>query len=260
MAKFLGQHFLKNTAAVRKIIVALDIHADETIVEIGPGHGELTIPLMEATKKAKAKIITIEKDKKLADDLSAKIKQLGYGDEIEVVSGDALVFLKNAPKRFKLVGNLPYYITGHLLRIMSELQPSPERAVLMLQREVADRICASPPKMNRLAASVQFWAETKIITRLSKTDFSPPPEVESAVIEISARNPVPKDGDRYYSAVRALFAQPRKTILNNLSAAVDGKKADLVGLLGSIGIKPEMRPQNLTIDDIRAIAENVWIS
>ena len=269
MPNFLGQHFLKNGAVIKKIIAALDIQPDETIIEIGPGHGELTLPLAAASEKIGAKIISIEKDKKLAEALQSKIKSEAIGN-VAVAQGDALSFFKNGGRgsdvdatsgNFKLVGNIPYYITGHLLRIMSERETKPLCAILMIQQEVAERICAAPPRMNRLAASVQFWAEPEIIMQVPKTDFSPPPEVASAVIKLVARREeageqTKKQTAAYYAAVRALFAQPRKTILNNL-ADNDKKnlpKQDIADALAPYNINPTDRPQNLTVERIAKIA------
>lgn len=257
MSQRLGQHFLKNASAITKIIAAIDPQAGETIVEIGPGRGALTIPLAEACRRVGAKLIAIEKDPKLIDGLRATTAEI---KNLEIVGGDALDILKvglihggTLGQPFKLVGNIPYYVTGHLLRTVSELQEKPERCVFMLQKEVAERATAQPPKMNRLAASVQFWAEPKIIARLGKDDFSPPPKVDSAVILLEAKRPQPKRPEQYYAAVRALFAQPRKTILNNLrSKSVEA--ADLAKL----GINSGLRAQNLTVEDIGVIAKKFF--
>ena len=130
----------------------------------------------------------------------------------------------------------------------------------MIQTEVAERIIAEPPKMNRLAASVQFWADVNIIARVPRADFSPPPEVDSAVIKLDAK-PSSRENvklaSRYYAAVRAIFAQPRKTILNNVSAAGEEKKKVSAALM-SMGIIPESRPQNLTIENISTIAKKFF--
>jgi 16S rRNA (adenine1518-N6/adenine1519-N6)-dimethyltransferase len=250
--KFLGQHFLKNNAVILKIIAALDIKSGETIVEIGPGHGELTLPLAEACKKIGANIIAIEKDRKLAEAL--RLVTSGSASEVKVIDGDVLETLSRyATQGFKLVGNIPYYITGHLLRTVGELETKPERCVLMIQKEVAERISFTPPKMNRLAASVQFWAEPELITRVDKNDFSPPPEVDSVVIMLTTKHPQPKGAERYYAAVRTIFAQPRKTILNNL--AVNYPKEKILEFLKSASLDPESRPQNLTVGQIQKIAD-----
>src|SRR4030043_2274654 len=159
--KSLGQNFLMNKFKLRKIADALEFKKGDTIIEIGPGHGELTKEIRNKNKEVK--IITIEKDEKLAKDLKNKIYNLKLDKNIEVIEGDALKILptlntkyKIQNKKYKLVGNIPYYITGYLLRILGGLKLKPSIIVLTIQKEVAQRICVRPPHMNLLAASVQF--------------------------------------------------------------------------------------------------------
>lgn len=258
----LGQHFLKNATVLEAIVAAIAPDDGDRIVEIGPGHGELTAPLLRAARgKTHCEIFCIEKDRSLVAGLRS------FAPHATIVEGDALKLLPeiagNIPQ-CKIAGNIPYYITGKLLRVVSELERRPERTVLLVQKEVAERIRAAPPAMNRLAASVQFWANAAIVARVPRNDFTPPPDVDSAVIvldrkpgnEMSAIDPA-----LYYKAVRAIFAQPRKTILNNVAAA--GLKAppkeDVANLLHTIGIDPNGRPQNITIDAIIALANTkLW--
>jgi 16S rRNA (adenine1518-N6/adenine1519-N6)-dimethyltransferase len=257
----LGQHFLKNRSVIKKIVDALELYADDFVVEIGPGHGELTAAIAGRTR---VKIVAIEKDARLAGLLREMFlkKSAANGSEVEILEGDALEVLpKLAPG--KIAGNIPYYITGKLLRTMSELERKPERSVLMVQREVAERLCAAPPHMNRLAASVQFWADAKIVANVPKEDFSPAPDVDSAVVLLetkrghAAGETSGLQSERYYRAVRAIFSQPRKTILNNVVAGSAEKhgKGDVGATIKKFGLDPGARPQNLTIRDIENIAE-----
>lgn len=265
----LGQHFLKNPSAIKKIIDALEVGDGNIIFEVGPGNGVLTVPLAEKCAEKNAQVVAIEKDEKLADGLrsSADVARTG---SVEIVSGDVLEILpalvlksKNIKKfEYKLVGNIPYYITGHLLRIACELEPRPERCIFMVQKEVAERIVAAPPRMNRLAASVQVWGDPKIISRISKSSFIPPPSVDSAVIVIKTKTEnVSVPVERYHAAMHALFAQPRKTILNNVCDGLrlmDGEqgndKKNISEKLLEIGLDPSSRPQNLSIEDIASVA------
>lgn len=260
----LGQHFLKNKAALKLIAKALVSQSgknegtNETIIEIGPGHGELTNELKAANENMR--IIVIEKDTALAARLTLS------DTATKVIEGDALELLPGVVKNlsgepYRLAGNIPYYITGHLLRAVSELSQKPERCVFTIQKEVAERIVAEPPRMNRLAASVQYWAEAKILKTLPAADFSPAPKVDSAIIELTTRQTTGSgDGsqshaaqEKYYAAVRTIFAQPRKTILNNLS--VGANKQKITEALQKIGIEPTARPQDLSIEDIKTIAK-----
>src|SRR3989344_3881672 len=216
MSKILGQHFLTNQSAIKKIITALDLKADDTIIEIGPGRGALTFPLAEACQKLNCKIIAIEKDPQLA----YSVQRLVDSENLEIVIGDALKELLKITKRltltanrFKVVGNIPYYITGKLLRILSELENNPELIILMIQKEVAERIIAEPPKMNLLAAAVQFWAEPEILFTLKPAEFNPPPKVSSAVIRLTTKQQITTDNKRqitenYYKFIHILFKQP----------------------------------------------------
>ncbi len=253
----LGQHFLNNDLVIKKIIDAIDLKRGSATIEIGPGRGALTIPLAEACEVAGCHLVVIEKDAALAKALAEKIKA------VEVISGDALKFLPTVAaatiktdEDYNVVGNIPYYITGKLLRIISEIKIKPRQCVLMVQREVAERICATAPAMNRLSASVQFWADAKIIVAVPKKDFIPPPNVDSAVILLSKKPGQPAiDADRYYCAVRAAFSQPRKTILNNISASKnDVPRQEIEILLKKFGVKPDGRPQDLSIGELAAIA------
>ncbi len=261
--KFLGQHFLKNEGVVKKIIAAIAPQKGETIIEIGPGHGELTHLLATACKKTGAKLIAIEKDHGLALMLKGEFQDDLSERRMEIIEGDILdAFAEGtiAPKSpFKIAGNIPYYLTGHLLRTIGELGERPLRTVLMVQKEVAERLMAEPPDMNRFAASVQFWAKADIVTAVPKEDFDPKPKVDSAVL-ILDRNDDAEHGakaDAYYAVVRTLFAQPRKTVENNLRARFG--KDGAIRILAAAHIDPKLRPQNLSIQNIKQIGDNLML-
>jgi len=268
MARSLGQHFLTNRFYLNKIVDSLNVKGSDFVVEIGPGHGELTEVLafrLQVLGK-NWKLITIDKDIKLVKFLKEKFSP---DKNIEIVYGDALKILPSitktqnlTPKTYKLIGNLPYYITGYLLRILGELEPKPKTIVFTIQKEVAQRIIAQPPKMNLLAASVQFWAEPKIIDYIPKKYFKPQPKVDSAIIKLSPQiyaDETQTNAEKYYKLIKILFKQPRKTILNNLinikradfpKIDVNIWRLDLQKLLKKTGINPNDRPQNLTIEQI----------
>ncbi len=251
----LGQHFLKNKEKLRKIAVSLDIKNGDTIVEIGPGNGELTKELI----KYPAKVVAIEKDKKLAEILRDAMDT--HGDSIEIIQGDALKVLpeitnklmKLKTESYKIAGNIPYYITGKLLRILSELETKPKIAVFTVQKEVAERIVAKPPKMNLLAAAVQFWANPEIVDYIPKKDFQPQPEVDSAITKLVTKPIISHKSSAvsYYNLIKVLFKQPRKTILNNLSALKP--KAEILTILEELKINFGDRPQNLNLEKIEEL-------
>jgi len=272
----LGQHFLINKKKIKKIIEALELKKGDTVIEIGPGHGEITLPLARNFQFpiSNFQIIAIEKDEKLFEHLK---KKLNFNKNVAIIHGNALKILSQITQNsllrssspegqlktqnYKLVGNIPYYITGRLLRILGELENKPSLIVLTVQKEVAERLIAQPPKMNLLAASVQFWAKPEIIGYISKKDFRPVPKVDSAIITLTpiAADNKQIDPDKYYHLIKILFKQPRKTILNNILEAEKrgfmriieaDKRGFLTKKLHKIGINPQDRPQNLTIKQI----------
>ena len=254
--KKLGQHFLKNQSAIDVAIDALKMTDKDRVVEIGPGHGELTVPLLAAAANYKdVSILSIEKDHSLIGPLT-QLQEKESSGHFEIKEGDALNILPDLVAT-KIVGNIPYYITGKLLRTIGELEHRPKRTVIMIQKEVAERICATAPEMNRLAASVQFWADASIITHVPRKDFTPPPEVDSAVILLATKQPASEDKLLYYKTVRGIFAQPRKNLVNNIFE-MRGKelsKEKIFEFLQKIAIDPEARPQNLNIKEIVAISQ-----
>ncbi len=255
----LGQHFLTDRVKLRSIAAALAPTKGEVVIEIGPGHGELTRELVGFG----ARVIAIEKDVLLAEKLSNPRK--GVENNVEVVVGDALRVLPQLVSRYGLgkaqlyllAGNIPYSITGRLLRTLAELSEKPVRTVLTIQREVAERAVSEPPRMNLLAATIQVWAACHIVGYIPSSAFMPPPKVGSAIILLETRLKEPPAN--YYVLTRALFRQPRKTILNNLVAG-----SEMLGFpnrptaekwLQKLKIDPSARAQELSVDTLTRLAE-----
>jgi len=288
--KRLGQYFLINKGELRKIVEALDLKAGDTVIEIGPGHGELTEELR--IQNLEFRVIAVEKDKKLAKSLKEKFAN---DENIKIIEADILKILSQIPKSYilnpksyKVVGNIPYYITGYLLRILGELENKPSLIVLTIQKEVAERICGASQtyadktrtnaekkgKMNLLAASVQFWAEPEIVDYVLKTDFQPQPKVDSAIIKLKSITVAMRPhescykigAEEYYKLIKILFKQPRKTILNNLlfsikeQAASSKTKEKIIKILEELKVNPSDRPQNLSIDQIKILAKKLKIN
>ncbi len=262
--KSLGQHFLINQKALLTVAESCAAMPEETVIEIGAGHGELTDLLIASPAK---KIIVIEKDHELAELLKEK-----YGDiseRLAITEGDALKDLTPIIETIKtpyvLAGNIPYYITGYLLRIVGDMDKKPVRAVFTIQKEVAERICAplrlsgsaGQAHMNRLSACIQIWGVPKMIMKLKPNDFNPPPSIDSAIIAIETKKEslTGKLLEDYYETVGLLFQQPRKTILNNLSSGFDIPKKKALAILTEANLLGTERPENLTIETIQKIAE-----
>jgi 16S rRNA (adenine1518-N6/adenine1519-N6)-dimethyltransferase len=252
MGRKLGQHFLKDRRALAKITAAIKIGLHDTIIEIGPGHGELTQYILAANPY---KLIAIERDPRLASELRKKFQD--KNKKLKIIEGDALKVLPTLYTKYKLqntnykiAGDIPYYITGYLLRTLGELEPKPELIVLTIQKEVAERVCAAPPKMNLLAASVQFWAKPKIEFIIKSGAFSPPPKVDSAVLKLEPRAMEDVNPKQYYRLIKILFKQPRKTILNNLISFYPKSRSRSEQAIKRLKINPSNRPQNLSISNL----------
>ena len=256
----LGQHYMVSRAAIRTIVAALDITRGDTVIEIGPGKGAITIPIAKRCNEVGCRVIAIEKDKRLVSNLQLVISNLNLKSEI--LEGDVLkilsaLVLKLEIKNWKLVGNIPYYITGKLLRILSALPVKPALAVLTIQREVAERLIAEPPEMNLLAAATQVWTKPKILRTLKPNDFSPQPKVTSAIVMLTT-NHVPlatrEAMGQYYRLIKALFKQPRKTIWNNLRAGLPHDAEMLGKILRVHGFPMHARPGELSLEVLIKLA------
>jgi 16S rRNA (adenine1518-N6/adenine1519-N6)-dimethyltransferase len=258
MPEYLGQHFLINDTAIERIIAAAEITSDDIVIEIGPGSGALTLPLLE-TQGSQMGYVGIEKDATLARALELEIKNKGLVTETKIIIGDALIELSKITaaiegKKIRIIGNIPYYITGALLRVIGELEHKPTQTVLMIQKEVAQRVCAKPGEMNLLAAATQVWASTELLFTLPPKDFDPPPKVHSAVVRLKThgRQLDMHTLTKYYEMLHVAFKQPRKTLLNNLSEKLDRQQARL--LIEKLGLPEGVRPQDLDIEQLRRLA------
>jgi len=251
-SKRLGQNFLVDKGVVRKIIEAADLQPDDIVLEIGPGLGVLT---RELAKKAK-KVIAVEKDKNMVEILAETLKNF---KNVEIIHGD---IRKKTPGVFsstpgvgtgyKVVANLPFYLTAPAIRkFLESVEVRPQQMVLVVQKEVAQRICAKPPDMNLLAVSVQFYAEPKIISYISKKSFWPQPKVDSAIIKITPFKIRRSSELRqlFFKIVRAGFSQPRKQLANNFSKMLKLDKEKVKEWLLKNDIQPSQRAETLTIND-----------
>ncbi|MFA6190460.1 MAG: 16S rRNA (adenine(1518)-N(6)/adenine(1519)-N(6))-dimethyltransferase RsmA [Candidatus Staskawiczbacteria bacterium] len=254
-SKGLGQNFLIDKNVLRKIIEASNIKPTDIILEVGPGIGILT---QELAKHAK-KVIAIEKDFTMCEVLKETLSDL---KNIQIENCDILKFIENWKlkiENYKVVANIPYYLTSPLIRKFLENPPGgeqPQEIILMIQKEVAQRICASPPKMSLLAVSVQFYAEPKIISYVTKNCFWPAPKIDSAIINIKPKNNFNKeiDVDAFFKVVKAGFSQPRKQLVNNLTTLkyLDGvklTKEEISNWLSKNNLKSNQRAESLTIND-----------
>jgi 16S rRNA (adenine1518-N6/adenine1519-N6)-dimethyltransferase len=242
-----GQHFLHDRGVIGKIVAAIDPQPDDAVVEIGPGTGALTRPLLERVARVEA----IEIDRDLAERLAAEHPRL------VIHRGDVLGFdLTRLPERLRVVGNLPYNVSTPLLFRLVEVAGRLCDAHLMLQKEVVERMVARPstPEYGRLSVMLQYRFEMRKLFDVKPGAFRPPPRVESAVVRLVPRPAAAlhaKDPARLGRVVTAAFTKRRKTLRNALEGEID--EAGLRGL----GIDPGLRPENLGVAEYVAIANAV---
>lgn len=282
-SKGLGQNFLVDEQVLDKIVVAADLKPEDTVIEVGPGIGTLTIALAQRVKK----VIAIEKDRLMIDILAETLH--GYSN-IELIKDDALLveLKKSGIKNYKVVANIPYYLTSPLIRRFLENPPTqqpPSTMVLMVQKEVAQRICAQPPHMSLLAVSVQLYATPIIVSFVTNKSFWPAPKIDSAIIKISNINRptfskafqkwrrLKEDGreltaqehqgehqtdlqiERFFFIVKAGFSQPRKQLANNFATAFKKPRPIIEHWLLKNNIQPQQRAQTLSIKDWKNLAQ-----
>ncbi len=267
-SKRLGQNFLIDKSVIKKIIKAANLQPKDVVLEIGPGIGSLTQGLAQKSKK----VIAVEKDPKMCEILKETLKDF---KNVRIIQGDILkenqeLFLPTGdlPKggimnqEYKIVASLPYYIVSPTIRIFLESPNRPKEMILIVQKEVAQRICSKPPKMNLLAISVQFYSITKILHYISKNSFWPSPKVDGAIIQIAPRiNTDNKqiNTDLFFKIVKAGFSQPRKQLANNMANGLKLNKKQTNNWLLKNNIQPSQRAETLTIKDWINLTESIKI-
>ncbi|MCK4473907.1 ribosomal RNA small subunit methyltransferase A [Candidatus Parcubacteria bacterium] len=285
-SKKLGQNFLIDKTAIKKIIAAANLQPKDVVLEIGPGTGTLT---QEIAKKVK-QVIAVEKDAKMREILKETMKEY---KNVKIIQADILKVINNKlsiinqgenisrPKlsviNYKVIGNLPFYLTAPVIRKFLELfgvrpRTIPQQMVFVVQKEVGQRIC--PPrrarsageagaklgKMNLLAVSVQFYANVKIIAYISKKCFWPQPKVDSAIIKITPLINADKNlinADLFFRIVKAGFSQPRKQLLNTLSSGLKVEREKTKNWLLKNNIPVTQRPETLSIKDWMLLVKNM---
>lgn len=250
-SKRLGQNFLVDKKALKRIIEAACLESGDTILEIGSGTGILTRALAEKVEK----VIAVEKDPKMVAILKETLKDF---KNIEIIQKD-IRHIKPAIKNYKVVGNLPFYLTAPVIRQFLESSSPPKEMVLTVQKEMGQRICAKPPRMNLLATAVQVYAESKIISYISKRSFWPRPKVDAAIIKITPGPPLTENRDLFFKVVKAGFSQPRKQLINNLSKGLKMSREKTIAWLQKNKISPTQRAETLKVEDWLKLIKNCKI-
>jgi 16S rRNA (adenine1518-N6/adenine1519-N6)-dimethyltransferase len=256
----LGQNFLVDSGHLDRIVAAAELQPTDTVLEIGPGVGTLTRRLAAQA----GRVVAVELDNRLIELLRA---DFAHQPHVHIVHGDILqldppaLLTADLPAgksglHYKTVANLPYYITSAALRHLLEASPPPVVAVVMVQKEVAERICAGVGHLSLLAVSVQFYATPRIVQRVPAGAFYPAPNVDSAVVRLDVRSQpavtvVPPA--TFFAVVRAGFGQKRKQLANSLSAGLALPKAAVQSALESTHIDPRRRAETLTLEEWGAL-------
>lgn len=243
--KSLGQHWLKDPEILADIAEAAELTGDDVVLEIGPGLGTLTSRLL-----ARANSVTaVEFDA----DLARKLPGQFPGKKLTVVNQDILQFdLNQLPKKYKVVANVPYYITSKIVEKLMTAENKPSIAVLLVQKEVAERIAVGAGNMSVLSVSVQIFAEAELDIEVPRQFFTPPPKVDSQVVVLRTRdNPLITSEDQrdFFRIVKAGFSAKRKKLRSSLSGGLGIDKSVAEELLKNAGISPDARAEDLAIED-----------
>ncbi len=255
--KRLGQHFLIDGEVLKLITSAAELTPTDIILEIGPGLGILTKELARQT----GWVITVELDNKLANILK---QTLASFDNVTIINKDILridpATLLREPKTkfapatspYKVVANLPYYITSPVLRHFLEASVKPEMMIVMVQKEVAEAIVAEPGQRSVLSISVQLYGKPRIVSYVPAQSFYPAPEVDSAILRIDLYSQpavAVADEKGFFELVRAGFTASRKQIVNSLVQGLGLSKTEVLALLGRADIVPQRRAETLTLEE-----------
>jgi 16S rRNA (adenine1518-N6/adenine1519-N6)-dimethyltransferase len=243
--KSLGQHWLRDRDVLAHIADSADLNSNDTVLEIGPGLGTLTSELLRRSKE----VIAVEFDEELARKLPGQFP----GKNLRVVQSDILAFdLTDLAAGYKVVANVPYYITSKIVQLLMTAQNKPSVAVLLVQKEVAQRLAAKPGNMSILAVSAQVFAEVSLGDIVPAALFTPPPKVDSQVVILKTRTTpffediIEKD---FFRIVKAGFSAKRKKIHSSIGAALHMEKSEVLLRLEKAGVSPDVRAETLSLDE-----------
>lgn len=243
--KSLGQHWLEDEFILGSICDMAEVGPGDLVLEIGPGQGTLTKTLLERG----AQVIAVEFDEELATELPSRISS----DRLKVINQDILKFnLNELPKDYKVVANIPYYLTSNLIRVLSESDNPPEAMTLLVQKEVAERICAKPGEMSILSVAAQTYHDCELGPIVLAEKFFPPPKVDSQVVHMKRKLSLflsPAERKIFFRLVKAGFSNRRKTLENSLAGGLQISKPESEKLLLDSKINPAARAQELSLED-----------
>jgi len=252
--KSLGQHWLQDRVILSSIADAAKLDPNDTILEIGPGQGGLTSELLRRSKR----VVAVEFD----EDLAAKLPGQFPGKSLDVVNGDVLSFdLDSLPPGYKVVANVPYYITSKIVQMLMTANNKPAMTVLLVQKEVAERLAATPGDMSILGISAQLYAEVTLGDLVPAKFFTPPPKVDSQVIILKTRlHPliaIEKEKE-FFRVVKAGFSARRKKLRTSLAGGLGLSKEKVGEVLSGAKISGDQRAQDLSVVEWMKLREEVY--
>jgi 16S rRNA (adenine1518-N6/adenine1519-N6)-dimethyltransferase len=243
--KSLGQHWLRDRDVLSQIAEYAELAPNDTVLEIGPGLGTLTSELLKRAEK----VIAVEFDSELARKLPGQFP----GKNLEIINGDILEFdLSVMPVGYKVVANVPYYITSKIVKMLMTNINKPSITVLLVQKEVAQRLAAKPGKMSILAISAQVFADVTLGDIVPAKLFTPPPKVDSQLVIFKTRqSPFFTDIHQadFFRIVKAGFSAKRKKLRSSLSGGLKLSKVEIESILKKANINPDVRAETLDIDE-----------
>lgn len=249
--KSLGQNFLKSTEVRDKIISSAELGKEDVVIEVGPGLGVLSGEIA----KGAGKLLAVELDDRLIQKLNITLKQY---DNVRIIHQDILevdlpaLLREENVSSYKVVANLPYYITSAVVRYFLEAEVRPQNMVIMVQKEVAESITAQPGKMSILSVSVQVYGEAEIVTIVPPEAFTPAPSIDSAVVRIKTHEKPHVEREKevlFFKVVKAGFCMPRKQLANTLSKGLNKPKEKITQILKNMGVEPNQRAETLSVEE-----------
>jgi len=243
--KSLGQHWLRDRDFLAHIANCAELTSDDTVLEIGPGQGTLTSELLRRA----GRVVAVEFD----DELARKLPDQFPGKNLEVINCDIIKFdLSSLPTGYKVVANVPYYITSKIVQMLMTADNKPQITVLLVQKEVAQRLAAKPGKMSILSVSAQVFADVTLGDIVPAELFIPMPKVDSQVVILRTyQKPIFAEISEtdFFRVVKAGFSSKRKKLRSSLSGGLKLSKDEIEAILSKAGISPDVRAESLTIDD-----------
>jgi len=254
--KSLGQVFLQDTKYLQDILFAAQICVGDYVLEIGPGQGILTQSLV----KAGAKVLAIEKDPRFVEYLQEHI----HNQNFKVIQGDIrdiyLDIIQKQHNPFKIVANIPYYLTSFLLRMILENNPKPEICVFLVQQEVAERLVTKNNKESILSLLIKYYADVFYIKKVPRQAFNPIPKIDSAIVKIIPRKDIILDKEftnKLFKIIKIGFSSPRKYVLSNFKNGFVQDKDIFIKIFRELNISLQARAEDISLDQWKQIANHI---